>query len=287
MRNNNQLRRLGVALIALVIIFAFMTTTARERTQTTLVEKSIATVLYPLQTATDWVAQKFRGVGQSIRELSNLRQEDAILREKVQQSAQLDSKNQMLLKEIQALRSELQMKEHSPYPLLTAQVIARTPENWYRTVTINRGSREGVQPNMAVVNWQGLVGKVSLTTPFTSTVQLVVDAGFGQSGFGAGAKLPTGELGIVDTVQGGFVRMKFFSGDPAARVGQPVFTSGQAVLPPGLLIGYVDGLNTGESGTDKYLNVRPAVDFHKLDVLQVVLYSAGNDLEKDRGANAP
>jgi rod shape-determining protein MreC len=283
MRNNKQLRRLGAALIALILIFGVMTVTARERSEVTIVEKALATVLYPLQIATDWVAGRVRGAGQSIQELTQLREENKNLREKVQGADQLDARNQMLMRENQELRSELSMKERDKYPLLTTEVISRTPDNWYRTVTINRGSRDGIQPGMAVVNWQGLVGKVSATTPFTATVELVIDAGFGQGGFGAGAKLPTGELGVIETFQGGHVTMKFFSSDPAVQVGQPVFTSGLAVMPPDLLIGYAESVNTGESAFDKYVNVRPAVDFNKLDVLHVVLHST----DKDRGANAP
>jgi cell shape-determining protein MreC len=118
---------------------------------------------------------------------------------------------------------------------------------------------------------------------FTATVQLVTDGGFGQTGFGAGAKLPTGELGVIETVQGGHLRMKFFSSDPAVQVGQPVFTSGQGVLPPDLLIGYVHSLASTQPSVDRYVRVTPAVDFHKLDIVQVVLQPT----DKDRGASAP
>ncbi|HYF91479.1 MAG TPA: rod shape-determining protein MreC [Symbiobacteriaceae bacterium] len=284
MRNNKQLRRLMAALIALIVIFGMMTATSRERSDVTVVEKAIATVLYPFQLATDYVAERFRGAGTTIRELTQLRADNAKLREQVQGAEQLSARNDQLLQENQALRNELSMKQKSTYPLLTSQVISRTSDNWYRTVLINHGSRDGVQPNMAVVNWQGLVGKITSVTPFTSTVQLVIDAGFGQSGFGAGAKLPSGDLGVIETVQGGHVRMKFFISDPAVQVGQPIFTSGQGPMPADLLIGYVAGMGSNEPSQEKFVNVRPAVDFNKLDVVHVVLhYSA----EKDRGANAP
>lgn len=284
MKHNKQLRWLAAALIALILVFGAMTATSHERSDVTLAEKAVGTVLYPLQWATNWVAERFRGVGATISELTHLRSENAALREKVKQSDQLDAQNQRLVQENQTLRNELQMKERAKYSLLTSQVISRTSDNWYRTVQINRGSRDGVQNNMAVVNWQGLVGKISAITPYTATVQLVIDAGFGQTGFGAGAKLPTGDLGVIQTVQGGHVRMMFFENNPSVQIGQPVFTSGQAgVIPPDLLIGYVSGISGTESSTDKYVNVRPAVDFNKLDVVHVVLQWT----DPDRGANAP
>lgn len=283
MRSNRQLRRLGAALAALVLIFGLMTATARERSEVTWMEKAIASVLYPLQVATDWVAGRFRAGGAAVEELINLRQENRRLREQVQATSQTAARNQVLEVENQNLRNELAMKERSLYPLLTAEVISRTSDNWYRTVIINRGSRDGVHQNMAVVNWQGLVGKVSHTTPYTATVQLVIDAGFGQGGFGAGARLPSRELGYIETVQGGQVRMQFYSSDPVVQVGQPVFTSGQGYLPADLLIGYVESLGNSESAFAKSVNIRPAVDFQKLDLVHVVLYTT----DKDRGANAP
>lgn len=285
MRNNKYLRRLGVALAALVVIFAVMALTARERSEVTPVEEGIATLLYPFQVATDWVGDRFRGVGESVRELTRLREENATLREQIKQAAQANARTEQLEHENQLLRQELKMKEKSPYPLLTAQVVSRSSENWYRTLIINRGSRDGVQQNMAVVNWQGLVGKVSHTTPYTSTVQLLIDAGFGQQSFGAGAKVPSGELGVVQTIEGGHVRMQFWSTTPSVHEGQPVYTSGQGIMPADLLIGWIDGLDTSSSFA-KYANVRPAVDFHKLDVLHVVLTTVDRDT-KDRGANAP
>jgi cell shape-determining protein MreC len=126
------------------------------------------------------------------------------------------------------------------------------------------------------------VGKVAYTTAYSSTVQLVSDSGFGQGGFGAGAKLPTGELGLIETVEGGYLRLRFWSTNPAVTVGQPVYTSGQGILPADLLVGWVDGVDTSSSFI-KYAQVRPAVDVHKLDVVQVVL----TPTDEDRGSNGP
>ncbi|MFZ5817185.1 MAG: rod shape-determining protein MreC [Bacillota bacterium] len=283
-RNNRQLRRLGAALIALVVIFTVMVLTSRERSEVTAVEKGIATLLYPFQVATDWVGDRLRSAGESVRELARLREENAVLREQIKAASQARARAEQLEYENQLLRTELKMKEQSPYPLLTAQVISRSSENWYRTVIINRGSRDGVQQNMAVVNWQGLVGKIAHTTPYTSTVQLLSDSGFGQQGFGAGAKVPTGELGLVETLEGGHIQLKFWSTTPSVSVGHPVYTSGQGVMPPDLLIGWVESLDASATFV-KYAMVRPAVDFHKLDVVHVVLTMM--EKEKDRGANAP
>nr|WP_245302721.1 rod shape-determining protein MreC [Symbiobacterium terraclitae] len=276
------LRLLGVALGALVVLFIVMALTARERTAITPIEKGIATLLYPFQVATDWVGDQARGIADSVRELTRLRAENASLRQQVEAMAQDRARIAQLEQENQLLRSELGLKERTPYPMLTAEVISRSSQNWYQTIIIDQGSRDGVRQGMAVVNWQGLVGKVAYTTPYTSTVQLVSDAGFGQPGFGAGAKLPNGEQGLLEAVDGGYLRMRFWSTDPSVEVGQPVFTSGQGILPADLFVGWVESVEAGSSFV-KYARVRPAVDVHKLEVVQVVLTQSN----ADRGSNAP
>jgi rod shape-determining protein MreC len=273
MRNSKGVRRLVAVLGLLAVIFALMALTARPRTNVTPFEKGIATLLYPFQVATDWVADRVKGVTASIQELTHLREENARLRAAVEAGAQDKALAERLTQENRTLQAELQMKQRSSYPLLTAQVISRTSDTWYRTVVINRGSQDGVQPSMAVVNWQGMVGKVLSTTPFTATVQLMLDGGFSQQGFAAGAKVPSGDLGVIETVQGGEVRMVFIMSSPTVKVGQPVFTSGQGILPPNLLIGYVENEPTG-SGLPKTVTIKPAVDFNKLDVLHVVMFTA-------------
>jgi rod shape-determining protein MreC len=275
MRNSKGIRRLVVVLALLAVIFVVMALTARPRTNVTPVEKGIATLLYPFQAATGWVAGKGKGVADSIRELTQLRAENARLRAEVEAGAQDKALAERLEQENRELQAQLQMKQRSNFPLLTSEVISRTADSWYRTVVINRGSRDGVKTNMAVVNWQGMVGKVLSTTPFTATVQLMTDGGFA-----AGAKVPSGDLGVIETIQGGQARLSFFSTAPTVKIGQPIVTSGQAVLPPNLLIGYIENEPQG-AGLPKTVTVRPAVDFNKLGVVQVVMYTA----EAERGGS--
>lgn len=282
MKNNKQVRRLVAALLALAMLFAGMTLTARERPGVTFLENALATLLYPLHVATDWVSGRTRSFGQGIQELMVLREENARLRAELQRLAQHETTNEELKYENMTLRRELGMRLTSEHQLLTAEVIGRDPNNWFRTVVINKGRRDGVRQGMAIVNWQGLVGKVLNVTSHTATVQLLIDPGFGSDpGFAAGAKTAAQELGYILTQAGGHVRVKFAAREPNAQVGQPVFTSGQAVLPGGLLIGWVDSI--GQEAVQTFANLRPAVDFSKLEIVQVVL----TELDSDKEALGP
>ena len=62
------------------------------------------------------------------------------------------------------------LREFNP---IQATVIARNPDQWEEKIIIDKGEIHGVKKNMAVMTSQGLVGKVILTTPYTSTVELL------------------------------------------------------------------------------------------------------------------
>lgn len=278
-RPNSPLRRLGAVLGILVLLFGLLAGIARNPAEVTLVSRLTA----PFRAAVDWVTGQWWGGAASLNELARLRSENAMLESQIRAAAQLEAQNALLAPANGRLRAERLMKESAAYPLLTTEVIERSSDSWYRTVVINRGARDGVEPNMAIVNWQGLVGKVLQTGPDTAVVQLVTDSGLRQDGFGAGARLSTGEIGFVDTNREGRVRLSLSVSRPPVQPGQPVFTSGLGILPPDLLIGYVQGLDSTESALQNVLEIRPAVDFNKLDILHVVLYPTG----QDRGTHSP
>ena len=70
---------------------------------------------------------------------------------------------------------ELVDKEESlrDYERLHATVIARNPDQWEEKIILNKGSSHGVERNMAVMTARGLIGKITLVTPFTSEVELL------------------------------------------------------------------------------------------------------------------
>ena len=59
------------------------------------------------------------------------------------------------------------------YDPIHATVIARNPDQWEEKIILNKGSSHGVEENMAVMTAKGLIGKISLVTPFTSEVELL------------------------------------------------------------------------------------------------------------------
>ncbi len=67
------------------------------------------------------------------------------------------------------------MKEHSGFHTLTARVIGRDTSNWWKSIQIDRGSNDGLRQNMAVLNAEGLIGKIISVTKGEARVLLLTD----------------------------------------------------------------------------------------------------------------
>jgi rod shape-determining protein MreC len=137
------------------------------------------------------------------------------------------------------------------------------------TVTIDRGSDDGVAADMAVVGARGIVGRViGPVSPHAALVQLLIGRNaaaavtFERSGTGAM---------MVGGSADGLLRGEYVPILADIQVGERVTTSGQdQVYPPGFLVGTVE--RVAKSGpTDREVLVRPATDFSHIELVLVVL----------------
>jgi rod shape-determining protein MreC len=189
-----------------------------------------------------------------------LRQENAALGVQIQQMRARAMRGQRL-------EQLLQLREAVPQRTLPADVIAGDASSWFRTVTIDRGSRDGVAPDMAVIAPSGVVGRiVGDPAGRAARVQLLIDRNAG-----AGALIERSRAGGVVTGDGSGLRMEFVSNLADVRAGDLVVTSGlDGIYPKGFIIGEVRTVEHGPS-VYKSISVRPAVDFSAIEEVLVVL----------------
>ena len=151
---------------------------------------------------------------------------------------------------------------------MSAEVIARSPENWHKSMTINRGKADGISRNLVVVTPQGLVGRVTSCTDTTSEVLLILDR---ESAVGALVQVSRTQ-GIVEG-HGDQNRLKMVNipYDSSIQNGQIVVTSGLSeIFPPGLRIGEVIDVGHEPNGLLKYAYIKPSVDFDKLEEVFII-----------------
>jgi rod shape-determining protein MreC len=151
--------------------------------------------------------------------------------------------------------------------VVSADVIGRDTSSTLRTITLNRGTRDGVQNGMAVVTGQGLVGRIIQVSADASRVMLVNSEASAIS-----ARLQnTRTEGSVIGLAGGTIRMSMLDQDARIETGDLVITSGLGGnLPPDLVIGQVISTRQFESEIEQSAEVRSLVDFNRLEIVSVI-----------------
>jgi rod shape-determining protein MreC len=174
----------------------------------------------------------------------------------------------------QALRTErlqalLELKSQASVPTLAAEVIAGNPDPGMRTVTINRGSAEGVMADMAVIAPGGVVGRViGPVARHAARVQLLIDR---TAAVGAMTERSRAGGLVVGVEANPPLAMEMVSNLADVKVGDAIVASGiDGIYPKGYLIGRVEHADRG-TGLYYTLTVRPGVDFSSLEEVLVVM----------------
>ena len=267
-----RLARERYALSAAAVVIttvALLSLTAHQRHRLTLLERWLQDALAPVQQV---LFQAAAGVDREVarwREVRSLWAEQEALAEKASQVDALQHRLAEFAAENQRLRDLLGFAQTLPVEYVPALVTGRNPDNWFQTVTINRGRAHGIGPNDVVVVNQGLVGRVTAVSEHAATVMLILDP---ESGVAAMVQR-TRDAGVALGLAGGgpYLHLRMFFREAAVEPGDAVTTSGLSYLfPKGLLIGVVDSVGLDHGGLVRTARVRPAVDFDRLEEVLVI-----------------
>jgi rod shape-determining protein MreC len=235
-------------------------------------------VIAPLQEAVSKVTDPIGNFFSTLVRLPAIRRENEELKTQIaemQREFGEDTADQARLNEVEALLG-LQESFSAQVETTAAQVIANGVSNFEWTITIDKGSSDGIQDEMPVVAAAGLVGHVVRVTPSSSIVQLIIDP----ESFVAGRLDGSGETGLLEGEGDGDLRMSQVDTEIQVLPDERVVTAGyrfggvaESLYPPNVLIGTVSRVLSDENALEKFVTVRPAVDFSTLSVVLVVLSS--------------
>jgi rod shape-determining protein MreC len=165
------------------------------------------------------------------------------------------------------LQSLLAFKEQYITKTVAAQVIGSSGSDLSRGIYIDKGSDDGVQPDMAVITAGGIVGKVLRVYPSTSLVILIND-----QTSGVGVILEKSRLqGVLAGTPNGEVMMKEVMSDEQVSPGENLLTSGgDQIFPKGLPVGTIAKVGAAK---DLFLSitVKPSANLDRLEEVLVVL----------------
>ncbi|MBW1889594.1 MAG: rod shape-determining protein MreC [Deltaproteobacteria bacterium] len=152
--------------------------------------------------------------------------------------------------------------------VVAAEVIGRDPSPWFKTIIINKGSREGVERGMPVVIPEGIAGLVTDVARNYAKILLVID----QNNAVDALIQRTRARGIIKGEPSGRLMLQYVLRKHEIQVGDVVISSGlDGVFPKGIRIGFVREVNKPDSGIFQQLAVTPYADFEKLEEVLVVL----------------
>lgn len=248
-----------LALSAALIVMSEAKFNAAERVRTYVID-AFAPILEvmssPVAAATEWADQ--------IDEILAVQEENEQLRGEIARLQHWEDEAERLKAENQSLRTLINVVPENDARHLTARVIADAGGTFVRSLLLGTGAGDGVKKGLAVVNSEGLVGRVTSAGQRASRVLLITDLN---------SRIPvviqsTKDRAILAGDNSDLPRLDHLPAGAPLSPGDRVVTSGHGgVFPPGIAIGVVASI--GDDG----VRVRPFVNWDRLEFVRVVDYA--------------
>ena len=204
-----------------------------------LLRRWTVTAMTPLETAVHSSSVKVRGAWGNYVNLLHTRQQDAQLKNEVARLREEEASFAEDAQQGRRLQTLLGFKESYVTSTVAAQVIGTSGSERSHVLYLDKGSEDGLKPEMAVITPDGVVGKIRDVFPHTSQLLLISDPSSG-----AGVILATTRIrGIVKGTATGRVEIDNLTADSRIKAGEPVVTSGgELVFPRGLPVGTIESI---------------------------------------------
>ena len=234
------------------------------------IQQGASTVLSPVKDIAGWFSDTLNAKSRADRlqnELNHATAKLALYQQRASLTNQLE--NQLRLNASNSL---------STYQPVAANVISKDPSLWYQTITVDKGSSDGVTLNDPVTGDGALVGKVTTIDPSSSVVTLITDHTFAVA---AQVEDTGGDTGVLVPAVGNPNQL-LLQGLPSRApvvTTQQVVTAGfsdpsdkalDSLYPPGIPIGTVSNANQNELLTSQQVQVAPAANLRHLSVVQIL-----------------
>jgi len=173
-----------------------------------------------------------------------------------------------------SLAQLLELRDNLDVKTTAAEIIGAGSTPDFRTVTIDKGTQQGLAIDMAVIAPAGVVGRVVMPSSRASKVQLLIDRNAAAGALVARSRAQGVVVGSGETR----VRMDYVSTAADVVIGDTVVTSGtDGIYPKGLVIGRIDSIDKTRGAWQ--IGVVPAVDFSSLEQVLVVLSPGSSTVE--------
>lgn len=206
--------------------------------------------------------------------LQQIRQENEQLKQEVTKLRISLEQERNAAQQTRTLQQLLDLRSAAGFETAAAMVIGSGADPEFRTVTIDKGTQDGLRADMAVMSPSGIVGRILMPTARAAKVQLIIDRDAA-----AGVMIErTRVAGVVTGVgsaeelafKAGLINLNYVPGSADVKPGDRVVTSGiDGIYPKGLPVGEIQSAQ--REGGGWRIRVKPTVDFAALEAVLVVL----------------
>jgi len=256
-----------VFIILIVVAIFIMTVDYHGKSYLKWVEGLALKTFSPINRGISVVSDGVKSYINAMVEFKEVKEKNKVLSEEIEVLLQ---ENAILKEKIIAydrLKKLLELRESFSFQMIPALVISREPGNWFNSIIIDKGSKDGVQKNMAIATYSGLVGRVVSVEKSSSKVLLILDQ---RSAVGAMIQRSR-DIGVLKGSEKNYCFMEYLSRDADVKIGDLVITSGLgSIFPKGLTIGKVIEVKKDNYALFQEVLIRPQVDFTKLEEVFIV-----------------
>lgn len=260
--------------VVVVILLAIISFTLKNDRELNAVEAFLRDTLIYVEKIVTYPFNSVIDKVNDYNELKDVKEENDTLETSLDRVTSIEAENIELRRQLEELKEELDIDYSlTDYEYLNATVISRNVGYWYNTITINKGSYNGVEKDMVVINGQGLIGKVIRTTTFTSDVRLITTSNTNNK---ISVMVSNGDYSLYGLInsydyEDNLLEVEGISNTKDVNIGDYVYTSGLGgVFPSGILIGKVSAITTDSYDLAKIIKVTPSIEFTDINYVSIL-----------------
>ena len=269
-RDQRETRRRPVLLIVVILSLVLITVDSRGNGAIDSTRRLARNALQPVQSIVDSVFNPVRNVVDGITSYGSVKDQNALLKRRVAALEGRLLRERAVGSEVGELEKLLDLPTIEDATGVAARVISGAPDNFERTVILNKGTSKGVTVGQPVVAGNGLVGKITEASSEQSTVTLI-----DSPGFGIGVRLETtNESGIAEGRTGDRTMRLNFLSNPSVVVtkGELVFTvaAPDAAFPPDIPVAKIKARTKRVGDLEPTITLTPLVDLNDITFVKVL-----------------
>ena len=261
-----------ILVLVTVLLVIAMIFSVNKSYETSASDNIIIKITMPVQRLVYNVSSGVRNFFSHFGDISEIRNENKKLKSEISQLESTVERYKSYQAENERLRTLLDLQDtYKDFKLTAANVTGKDSSRWFLSITLDKGTDDGLALTNAVITNEGLVGHITDIGSNWARVTTILDL---QSTVAVTVER-TDDLatvdGDIDLAENGLCKMTYIPKDYALTVGDIIKTSGLGgVYPKGLNVGKIKEIHPENQGVSQYADVIPAVNFDRIYEVYVI-----------------